>query len=78
MSFSAAAKQAAEKLFVLAAFGSPAAKASTENQPLIAAVNRCATKIKVARRIEDLKAGKAVTIPWEELHRELLTMGNER
>ncbi|MGB7824319.1 MAG: addiction module protein, partial [Candidatus Sulfotelmatobacter sp.] len=26
----------------------------------------------VARRIEDLKAGKAVTVPWEELHRELL------
>ena len=28
----------------------------------------------VARRIEDLKAGKAVTVPWEELHRELLAM----
>jgi len=26
----------------------------------------------VARRIEDLKAGKAVTVPWEELHSELL------
>jgi putative addiction module component (TIGR02574 family) len=31
----------------------------------------------VARRIEDLKAGKAVTVPWEELHRELLAMVNE-
>ena len=29
----------------------------------------------VARRIEDLKAGKAVTVPWEELHRDLLAMG---
>ena len=26
----------------------------------------------VARRIEDLKAGEAVTVPWEELHCELL------
>jgi putative addiction module component (TIGR02574 family) len=32
----------------------------------------------VARRIEDLKAGKAVTVPWEELQRELLAMVNER
>ena len=32
----------------------------------------------VARRIEDLKAGKAVTVPWEELHRELLAIVNER
>ncbi len=32
----------------------------------------------VARRIEDLKAGKAVTVPWEELHRELRAMVNER
>lgn len=32
----------------------------------------------VARRIEDLKAGKGVTVPWEELHRELLAMVNER
>jgi putative addiction module component (TIGR02574 family) len=31
----------------------------------------------VARRIEDVKAGKAVTVPWEELHRELLAMVNE-
>jgi putative addiction module component (TIGR02574 family) len=31
----------------------------------------------VARRIEDLKAGKAVTVPWEELQRELLAMVNE-
>jgi putative addiction module component (TIGR02574 family) len=28
----------------------------------------------VAHRIDDLKAGRAVTVPWEELHRELLTM----
>lgn len=32
----------------------------------------------VARRIEDLKAGKAVTVPWEQLHCELLTLVNER
>jgi len=32
----------------------------------------------VARRMEALKAGKAVTVPWEELHRELLAMVNER
>jgi putative addiction module component (TIGR02574 family) len=32
----------------------------------------------VARRIEDLKAGKAVTVPWEELRREFLAMVNER
>jgi putative addiction module component (TIGR02574 family) len=31
----------------------------------------------VARRIEDLKTGKAVTVPWEQLHRELLAMVNE-
>lgn len=32
----------------------------------------------VARRMQDLKAGKAVTVPWEELHRELLAMVNGR
>ena len=32
----------------------------------------------VARRIEDLRAGRAVTVPWEELQRELLTMVNGR
>lgn len=32
----------------------------------------------VTRRIEDLKTGKAVTVPWEQLHRELLAMVNER
>jgi putative addiction module component (TIGR02574 family) len=32
----------------------------------------------VARRIGDLKAGKAVTVPWEQLHRELLALVNER
>jgi putative addiction module component (TIGR02574 family) len=28
----------------------------------------------VSRRIADLKAGRAVTVPWEQLHRELLAM----
>ena len=28
----------------------------------------------VERRMSDLKAGKAVTVPWEKLHRELLAM----
>jgi len=32
----------------------------------------------VARRMEDLKAGKAVTVPWKELHRELSAMVNQR
>jgi putative addiction module component (TIGR02574 family) len=32
----------------------------------------------VARRMKDLNAGKAVTVPWEELHRELLAMVNEK
>jgi putative addiction module component (TIGR02574 family) len=32
----------------------------------------------VARRMEDLKSGKAVTVAWEQLHRELLAMVNER
>jgi putative addiction module component (TIGR02574 family) len=32
----------------------------------------------VARRIKDLKAGKAITVPWEQLHRELLAMVNDR
>ncbi len=32
----------------------------------------------VARRIADLKAAKAVTVPWEELHRERLAMVNGR
>lgn len=32
----------------------------------------------VARRMADLRAGRAVTVPWEELHRELLAMINER
>lgn len=31
----------------------------------------------VARRMKDLRAGKAVTVPWEQLHRELLAMLNE-
>ena len=26
----------------------------------------------VARRMEDLKTGKAVTVPWEQLRRELI------
>lgn len=32
----------------------------------------------VTRRMQDLKEGKAVTVPWEQLHRELLAMVNER
>jgi putative addiction module component (TIGR02574 family) len=32
----------------------------------------------VARRMEQLKAGKAVTVPWEQLHRELLALVNGR
>jgi putative addiction module component (TIGR02574 family) len=32
----------------------------------------------VARRMKDLEAGRAVTVPWEELHRQLLAMVNER
>lgn len=32
----------------------------------------------VSRRIDDLNAGKAITVPWEQLHRELLAMLNER
>jgi putative addiction module component (TIGR02574 family) len=32
----------------------------------------------VARRMEDLKAGRAVTVPWEELRRELLVLVNGR
>jgi putative addiction module component (TIGR02574 family) len=32
----------------------------------------------VARRMRDLKAGKAVTVPWEELHQELLAMQSSR
>jgi putative addiction module component (TIGR02574 family) len=32
----------------------------------------------VARRMKDLEAGRAVTVPWEELHRKLLAMVNER
>jgi putative addiction module component (TIGR02574 family) len=28
----------------------------------------------VARRMADLKAGRAVTVAWEQLHRELLAM----
>jgi hypothetical protein len=28
----------------------------------------------VARRMADLKAGKVVTVPWEQLHRELLAL----
>ena len=32
----------------------------------------------VARRIENLEAGKAVTVPWEQLHRELLAIVDER
>lgn len=31
----------------------------------------------VARRIKSLKAGEAVTVPWEQLHRELLSSLND-
>lgn len=31
----------------------------------------------VARKIADLKAGKSVTVPWEELHNERLAIMNE-
>lgn len=32
----------------------------------------------VARRIESLESGKPVTVPWEELHQQLLAMVNGR
>lgn len=32
----------------------------------------------VARRMKDLEAGRAVNVPWEELHHKLLAMVNER
>ncbi len=32
----------------------------------------------VARRMDDLKAGRAVTVPWEELQRELQAIVNGR
>jgi len=32
----------------------------------------------VARRMKDLEAGRATTVPWQELHRQLLAMVNER
>jgi putative addiction module component (TIGR02574 family) len=32
----------------------------------------------VARRMQDLQSGRAVTVPWEELHQELLALLNER
>ena len=32
----------------------------------------------VARRIADLKAGKAITVPWEELRHQLIALVNER
>jgi putative addiction module component (TIGR02574 family) len=31
----------------------------------------------VARRMGDLNAGRATTVPWEQLHRQLLAMLNE-
>jgi putative addiction module component (TIGR02574 family) len=34
--------------------------------------------LEVARRMEDLKTGKAITVPWKQLHQELLAMVNER
>jgi putative addiction module component (TIGR02574 family) len=32
----------------------------------------------IERRMDALKAGNAVTVPWEDLRRELLAMVNER
>jgi putative addiction module component (TIGR02574 family) len=32
----------------------------------------------IARRKADLIAGRSVTVPWEDLHRELLAMVNGR
>lgn len=32
----------------------------------------------VARRMKDLEAGRAVTVPWEELRQQLLATLNER
>ena len=32
----------------------------------------------IARRIEALKSGKAITVPWEEFRQKLLCMVNER
>jgi len=34
--------------------------------------------VEVARRMNDLKSGKAVTVSWEQLHRELLAIVNAR
>ena len=31
----------------------------------------------VCAPMQDLKAGKAVTVPWEQLHRELLAIVNK-
>jgi hypothetical protein len=31
----------------------------------------------VVRRMEDFKAGKSATVPWEQVHRELVAMVNE-
>jgi putative addiction module component (TIGR02574 family) len=49
----------------------------TTNESVIGSVED-AWDQEVARRIEDLKTGKAVTVPWEQLHRELRAMVNER
>jgi putative addiction module component (TIGR02574 family) len=32
----------------------------------------------VARRVESLRAGRAVTVPWEEFHQQLLALLNDR
>jgi putative addiction module component (TIGR02574 family) len=32
----------------------------------------------VVRRMKDLEAGRAVSVPWEELHQKLLAMVNGR
>lgn len=40
--------------------------------------SQAAWDAEVARRIDELKAGKPVTAAWEPLHRELLAIVNER
>ena len=39
---------------------------------------KAAWDAEVARRMSDLAAGRASTVPWEELHRQLRTLVNDR
>jgi putative addiction module component (TIGR02574 family) len=50
----------------------------TINEPLENQSAQETWDTEVARRIADLAAGKSVTVPWAELHRELLAMVNGR